>query len=167
MNKLQKIKNSIRKFVTSPRFSSLALMLLVGTVACLAQNTAGNYEAGTSALTTVTEEIAKYVPIVVKLCYAIAGVVAVVGAISVYIAMNNEEQDVKKKNNDGGWSLHLPDCSSPGTAPVLRYLLTLWQRTQTTAIPLTRFSRGFRSLLNSWVFKVDTSTGRPEPPAVR
>ena len=95
MNKLQKIKNSIRKFVTSPRFSLLALMLLVGTVACLAQNTAGNYEAGTSALTTVTEEIAKYVPIVVKLCYAIAGVVAVVGAISVYIAMNNEEQDVK------------------------------------------------------------------------
>ena len=50
-----------------------------------------------TALTTVTEEIAKYVPIVVKLCYAIAGVVAIVGAISVYIAMNNEEQDVKKK----------------------------------------------------------------------
>ena len=45
----------------------------------------------------VSEEIAKYVPIVVKLCYAIAGVVAIVGAISVYIAMNNEEQDVKKK----------------------------------------------------------------------
>ena len=44
-----------------------------------------------------SEEIAKYVPIVVKLCYAIPGVVAVVGAISVYIAMNNEEQDVKKK----------------------------------------------------------------------
>ena len=44
-----------------------------------------------------SEEIAKYVPIVVKLCYAIAGVVAVVGAISVYISMNNEEQDVKKK----------------------------------------------------------------------
>ena len=43
----------------------------------------------------VSEEIAKYVPFVVKLCYAIAGVVAVVGAISVYIAMNNEEQDVK------------------------------------------------------------------------
>ena len=42
-----------------------------------------------------SEEIAKYVPYVVKLCYAIAGVVAVVGAISVYIAMNNEEQDVK------------------------------------------------------------------------
>ena len=44
-----------------------------------------------------SEEIAKYVPIVVKLCYAIAGVGAVVVAISVYISMNNEEQDVKKK----------------------------------------------------------------------
>jgi hypothetical protein len=36
----------------------------------------------------VTTEIAKYVPYVVKLCYAIAGVVAVVGAISVYIKMS-------------------------------------------------------------------------------
>ena len=49
------------------------------------------------AILCYSEEIAKYVPFVVKLCYAIAGVVAVVGAISVYIAMNNEEQDVKKK----------------------------------------------------------------------
>ena len=40
--------------------------------------------AGTTALTTVTEEIAGHVPIVVKLCYAIAGVVTIVGAISVY-----------------------------------------------------------------------------------
>lgn len=50
-----------------------------------------------STILCYSEEIAKYVPYVVKLCYAIAGVVAVVGAISVYIAMNNEEQDVKKK----------------------------------------------------------------------
>ena len=62
-----------------------------------AQNTAGDYSAGTTALGTVTTEIAKYVPVVVKLCYAIAGVVAVVGAISIYIAMNNEENDIKKK----------------------------------------------------------------------
>ena len=38
----------------------------------------------------------QYVPIATKLCYAIAGVVAIVGAISVYVKMNNEEQDVKK-----------------------------------------------------------------------
>ena len=74
---------------------TLAMMLLCGTIATYAQNAAGDYTAGTDALATVTEEIAKYVPFVVKLCYAIAGVVAVVGAISVYIAMNNEEQDVK------------------------------------------------------------------------
>ena len=74
----------------------LSLMLLAGTTAALAQNAAGDYTAGTPALVTVTAEIAKYVPYVVKLCYAIAGVVAIVGAISVYIKMNNEEQDVKK-----------------------------------------------------------------------
>lgn len=97
MIKLKKVTTAVRKFITSPRMQMFALMAIVCSGLCFAQNTAGNYEAGTAALTTVTEEIAKYVPIVVKLCYAIAGVVAVVGAISVYIAMNNEEQDVKKK----------------------------------------------------------------------
>jgi type IV secretory pathway VirB2 component (pilin) len=97
MNKLQKVTDKVKKFLTSPRIQMFAFMAIFGSALCFAQNTAGNYEAGTAALTTVTEEIAKYVPIVVKLCYAIAGVVAVVGAISVYIAMNNEEQDVKKK----------------------------------------------------------------------
>ena len=77
------------------RMKLAALMLLCGTAATFAQSSAGDYTAGTNALSTVTEEIAKYIPYVVKLCYAIAGVVAVVGAISVYIAMNNEEQDVK------------------------------------------------------------------------
>lgn len=80
---------------SSERIKMLSFMLLVGTVAAFAQNAAGDYSAGTTALGTVTEEIAKYVPYVVKLCYAIAGIVAVVGAISVYIKMNNEEQDVK------------------------------------------------------------------------
>ncbi len=81
---------------SSERIKMMSLMLLVGTTAAIAQNSAGDYSAGTTALETVTTEIAKYVPYVVKLCYAIAGVVAVVGAISVYIKMNNEEQDVKK-----------------------------------------------------------------------
>ena len=61
-----------------------------------AQSLAGtDYTAGTTAIETVATQIAAYVPYVVNLCYAIAGVVAVVGAISVYISMNNEEQDVK------------------------------------------------------------------------
>lgn len=92
----ERINKKVKGFFSSQRMKTLALMLLVGTTAAMAQNAAGDYSAGTTALTTVTEEIAKYVPIVVKLCYAIAGVVAIVGAISVYIAMNNEEQDVKK-----------------------------------------------------------------------
>ena len=89
------LKKTAKSVLSSGRLKTLALMLLVGGGFAMAQNSAGDYTAGTTALTTVTEEIAKYVPIVVKLCYAIAGVVAVVGAISVYIAMNNEEQDVK------------------------------------------------------------------------
>lgn len=91
----KKIKNYIKGAVKSQRLKAFALMMVCGTAVCLAQNAAGDYTAGTSALSTVTEEIAKYIPFVVKLCYAIAGVVAVVGAISVYIKMNNEEQDVK------------------------------------------------------------------------
>ena len=84
-----------KNLFSAKRAKMLAMMLLCGSLATFAQNAAGDYTAGTNALSTVTEEIAKYVPYVVKLCYAIAGVVAVVGAISVYIAMNNEEQDVK------------------------------------------------------------------------
>lgn len=99
----QKIKSNVisgakrakKALFTPGRMQMLMMMLMVGTAAAFAQNTAGDYSAGTTALGTVTTEIAKYVPVVVKLCYAIAGVVAVVGAISVYIKMNNEEQDVK------------------------------------------------------------------------
>jgi NADH:ubiquinone oxidoreductase subunit H len=92
-----KAKNLMGRLVRSNRAKTLALMVLAGSTAAFAQNAAGDYSAGTTALSTVTTEIAKYVPYVVKLCYAIAGVVAVVGSVSVYISMNNEEQDVKKK----------------------------------------------------------------------
>jgi hypothetical protein len=94
--KFQGIVNLVEKSGASQRLQTLVCLLVCGTATVLAQSSAGDYTAGTDALATVTEEIAKYVPIVVKLCYAIAGVVAVVGAISVYIKMNNEEQDVKK-----------------------------------------------------------------------
>lgn len=99
MKKIERFKKTMRKAadMVSQKVAMFAIMLLTAPAALMAQNTAGDYTAGTNALTTVAEEIAKYVPIMVKLCYAIAGVVAIVGAISVYIAMNNEEQDVKKK----------------------------------------------------------------------
>ena len=84
-----------KALVGNPRVAMVFTLLFVFTLGMFAQNTAGDYSA--TALGTGTTEIAKYVPVVVKLCYAIAGVVAVVGAISIYIAMNNEENDIKKK----------------------------------------------------------------------
>ena len=90
------LTTAYRSVLNSPRVMfTLALLFTFG-LQMWAQDGAGNYDSGTAALTTVTEKIAAYVPFVQKLCYAIAGVVAVVGAISVYVKMNNEEQDVKK-----------------------------------------------------------------------
>ena len=95
------LKSEVRQSLTCAdtqiKLAVLFLITTLGNVVAHAQNAAGDYSAGTNALATVTEEIAKYLPYVVKLCYAIAGIVAVVGAISVYISMNNEEQDVRKK----------------------------------------------------------------------
>jgi hypothetical protein len=88
----RKAKKTIMQVSTKVRMLIIALL---GGIPAMAQSTAGDYSAGTTALSTVAEEIVKYVPVMVKLCYAIAGVVAIIGAISVYIAMNNEEQDVK------------------------------------------------------------------------
>ena len=65
----------------------LAILSPVGAFAQSLANT--GYDAGTSAMEEVATQIAAYVPYVVNLCYALAGVVAIVGAISVYIAMNN------------------------------------------------------------------------------
>lgn len=97
--KFVKFANKVRTcFGSFSRAVVVASMLFLGGGAMYADsvNAAGDYTAGVTALGTVTEQIAAYVPVAVKLCYAIAGVVAVVGAISVYIKMNNEEQDVKK-----------------------------------------------------------------------
>ena len=52
----ERINKKVKGFFTSQRMKTLALMLLVGTTAAMAQNAAGDYSAGTTALTTVTEE---------------------------------------------------------------------------------------------------------------
>ena len=81
-----------KSLVKNPRVAMVAALLLVFTISTFAQNT----EAGIKAITTSTDSLKKYVPVVTNLCYALAGIVAIIGAISVYIKMNNEEQDVKK-----------------------------------------------------------------------
>ena len=94
MSKIFQKAKSFGKRTKAFMFAAVATIL--SPVAAAAQSLAGTgYEAGTSAMEEVANQIVAYVPYVVNLCYALAGVVAVVGAISVYIAMNNEEQDVK------------------------------------------------------------------------
>lgn len=51
------LKRTAKKAITSERLKTMALMLVVGTGIAMAQNSAGDYSAGTTALTTVTEEI--------------------------------------------------------------------------------------------------------------
>lgn len=75
----------------------LLLSLVCQSVSLYAEDGGIDVTAGTSALEQVTTGISSYLPYVVNLCYALAAIFAVVGAISVYIAMNNDEQDVKKK----------------------------------------------------------------------
>ena len=93
------VKNLAKKASEKVNLFLVASIMAFGSVfpqAANAQTLAGTgYDAGTSALETVATELTKYIPYVVNLCYALAGIVAIVGAVSVYIAMNNEEQDVK------------------------------------------------------------------------
>ena len=51
------MKKTAKSVLSSGRLKTLALMLLVGGGVVMAQNSAGDYTAGTTALTTVTEEI--------------------------------------------------------------------------------------------------------------
>ena len=74
----------------NPRTYMLPLCFCCCAVALAAEG------GGVSAVEGVATEISQYVPAARKVIYAIAGVVAIVGAISVYVKMNNEEQDVKK-----------------------------------------------------------------------
>lgn len=85
------IVRKTKSLVRNPRVATVAALLIVATVSTFAQDT----DAGLKAITTSTDSLKKYVPVVTNLCYALAGIVAIIGAISVYIKMNNEEQDVK------------------------------------------------------------------------
>lgn len=90
--------NRVQNFVKNHQgvLRSAMVVLMVATVgAAMAQTSSG--AAGSQAFTSVTADLKAYIPLIRNLCYGLAGIVAIVGSISVYIAMNNEEQDVKKK----------------------------------------------------------------------
>ena len=86
------VAKKTKSLVKNPRVAMVAAFLLVFTVSTFAQD----IDSGVKAINSSTESLKKYVPVVTNLCYALAGIVAIIGAISVYIKMNNEEQDVKK-----------------------------------------------------------------------
>ena len=69
-------------------------LIAFGFVATIANAQTGT--AGVGGITTATTDIAKYGPAVQKLMYAIAAVIALVGAFSIYFKMQNGDQDVKK-----------------------------------------------------------------------
>ena len=58
---MKKIKTIAKNLFGASRLKMLALMLLCGTIATYAQNAAGDYTAGTNALSTVTEENAFWI----------------------------------------------------------------------------------------------------------
>jgi hypothetical protein len=88
---------NVASYVRSERFACLVVMIFAGFGVMLAQGGGGvDMQTGTGALDEVTTNIAAYIDPVRKVIYAIAAIVAIGGGISVYVKMNNEEQDVKK-----------------------------------------------------------------------
>lgn len=74
----------------------MIMLCLICVLTASADETSDMTTKGVGAFGLVTESLKKYIEPVRALCYALAGIVAIGGGISVYIKMNNEEQDVKK-----------------------------------------------------------------------
>lgn len=89
--------NGAKSLITNPRVAMVLFLLALVTVNVVAQNQSVDLSAGTSALGSVTTELKKYIPYVTNVCYVLAGIVVIVGAVTTFIAMNNGEQDIKKR----------------------------------------------------------------------
>lgn len=86
-----------KSVIKNPRVMTMMAFLFVFTIGAFADgSSAMGYEAGTTAMQTVTTEIAKYIPLVRNICYVIAAIITVIGAITIVVKMNNGEQDIKK-----------------------------------------------------------------------
>lgn len=95
MKSLIVIYSKVRGVLTS-QGAQRAFMFWFMFMGCVVVACASGSNPGVGAIDKVAGQIEAYLPSVRGLLYAIAGVVALTGAISVYIKMNNEEQDVKK-----------------------------------------------------------------------
>ena len=92
-----KMKQLIRRIVLNKYRVCLAMLFYnsVGIIYGQGYALDGGGGGNTAPLETVTSDIAQYIEPVRMLIYAIAAIVAIGGGISVYVKMNNEEQDVK------------------------------------------------------------------------
>lgn len=89
-------KNWVKKIAKQASFEIRrdALLIAFGFVCTIAN--AQDVAKGGAAITTAGRDIAGYITPVRSLMYAIAAVIAIVGAFSVYFKMQNGDQDVKK-----------------------------------------------------------------------
>ena len=87
-----------KKIVTFIRgVKERAMMLCVVMVlSCMQLLFAQNAGAGVGAIKQVTTEIAKYIPEVQSLLYVIAAIVGLGVVVTIFVKMNNEENDIKK-----------------------------------------------------------------------
>lgn len=88
-------KNWVKRFAKQASFEIRrdALLIAFGFVCTIAD---AQVSKGGAAITTAGNDIAGYITPVKNLMYAIAAVIAIVGAFSVYFKMQNGDQDVKK-----------------------------------------------------------------------
>ncbi|MDD7304534.1 MAG: DUF4134 domain-containing protein [Bacteroidaceae bacterium] len=90
MEKIQRNVEAAKRFVRrqAKKIFVSAVMFSASAVPALAQGVAG--------FTKATNEFKSYMGPVQKLLYAIAAIIALVGAFSIYFKMQNGDQDVKK-----------------------------------------------------------------------
>lgn len=77
---------------TMMRLLPAICMILFASISCFAADGG----AGASVFNTIANEIARYEDGVKSLIYAIAAIIALVGAFNIYHKMTNGDQDVKK-----------------------------------------------------------------------
>ena len=59
--------------------------------------TVASAETGTSGISDAADGVVTYMPYVRALCYAIAAIIAVVGAVAVYYTMQTSPQNTSKR----------------------------------------------------------------------
>lgn len=93
---MNQIKQLFKKWLEAAFFHRTVVALATVTVYAGQGYAQGNPGAGVQAFENATNAIAQYQDPIQKLLYAIAIVIALVGAFNIFNKMNNGDQDVKK-----------------------------------------------------------------------